>query len=560
MAQITYQEKLSRQFNRYVVGIVLVFFGILSLLLLLHSFFITEYENLQNSQLLSDTVTRTCRQYEEFLRSEEAQETFLARLREENSDNYTSYYFNSFALSAGVDGGLILCDEDDQIVYNSVEHDPTNLHLSYFHSLLLENLHHQGEIYHTIYQRSAEMGSYVMAVPLYDSVGRYAGAAAVYIDCSDWEEVMRQNQFDGIIVGGNDYVLAVSNSALLDGPVNRFALEESPFYTAGGQSYRQSSGTVSEYGITFYIFQHAGDLSPYYAILAIAIIILVATLLITGRSFSRRIANLNSSSVETLHNEITAIQNRQGEHRIELHTGDEFETIADHINTMLDHLEALNERNMELDRLNNQMERLQLEAQFDPHFLYNTLESIRYGVRLGDRDVDSMILKLTALLRYSINSVQTQVTLEEDLRHLQDYLDIIQYRFQSRFHYHVDIPAQCLSHPCPKLLIQPLVENSVKYGLQKRKNLTVSIRGWQDEDFLYIEVKDDGPGMEEGRLEEVRQLIQESPDQQSSHHGLKNVARRLKLQFGGGSGMELSSIPGEGTVTLLRVAHIEVAL
>lgn len=558
MAQITYQEKLSRQFNRYIVGISLAFLGVLTLLLLLHAFFITQYQNLQNSQLLSQSVRETCQEYEQFLLSEPAQETFLARLRGENSDNYTSYYFNSFVLTAQADSGLILSDAADEIVYNSVEHDATSIHLKYFHSLLLENLHGQEGIYHTVYQLADRTGKLVMAVPLYDEWGNYAGAAGVYIDCVDWEDIMRRNQFDGIVAGGHDYVLAISNPALLDGPMNRFRLEDTDFYTAGGQTYRLSRAEVERYDIAVYTFRYPGDLLPYYLMLLLAILVLILTLLITGGRFARRIANLNSASVETLHDEITAIQNRQGEHRIELHTGDEFETIADHINTMLDHLEALNERNMELDRLNNQMERLQLEAQFDPHFLYNTLESIRYGVRLGDREVDGLILKLTALLRYSINSTQTEVTLEEDLRHLQDYLDIIQYRFRSRFCYRLEIPETCLGHHCPKLLIQPVVENSVKYGLQKRKKLTVSVRGWQDEDFLYIEVRDDGPGMPEERLEEMRRLIRTSADQQSGHHGLKNVARRLKLQFGEGSGMELESIPEQGTTVLLRVAHSEV--
>lgn len=207
--------------------------------------------------------------------------------------------------------------------------------------------------------------------------------------------------------------------------------------------------------------------------------------------------------------------------------------------------------------MNNQMERLQLEAQFDPHFLYNTLESIRYSIRLGDKDADFIILKLTSLLRYSIDAPEEMVSLRSDLLHLRDYLTIIQYRFQDRFHYELDIPDSCLDHPCPRLCLQPIVENSVKYVLQRQQSLTVTIRAWEDEDFLYLEVADDGVGMSQELLEEMRHLIAAKTAPYSTHHGLKNIARRLNLQFGGGSGMELNSVPGQGTQVLLRIAHME---
>ena len=557
MARISYQEKLSRQFNRYIVSIALVLLAALSALLLLHTFFITQFQNLKNNQLLCQQVEEDCLQWENFLRSEESQNTFLSRLRDQCSDNHVSYFVNSFSLERDLEGGLILSDRNGEIVYNSVVHDHTNLHLSYFHSLLAENVIETGtELYDTIYQKTGETGCYVLAVPVYNQNRIRQGVAAVYISGGNWEDEMRQNQFDGVVVGGNDYVLAVSNPGLLDGLMNRFAPEEGGFYSAGGRSYRQTKDAVAKYGLTVFTYQQTGDMLAYYMVLVLAICVLLLALLFTGRTFSHRIADLNARSVETLHEEITTIQDRAGKHRIELHTDDEFETIAEHINTMLDHLDSLNQRNMELARLNNQMERLQLEAQFDPHFLYNTLESIRYGVRLGDKGIDSMILRLTGLLRYSISPAESPVTLEEDLGHLQDYLDIIHYRFQSRFHYSINIPDNCLSRYCPKLLLQPLVENSVKYGLQCRKTLTVTIRGWEEEGFLCLEVRDDGPGIEPERLEELRALIA-SGDRQSTHHGLKNVARRLQLQFGSDSTLNLASRPGEGTAVRIRVAHTE---
>ena len=102
------------------------------------------------------------------------------------------------------------------------------------------------------------------------------------------------------------------------------------------------------------------------------------------------------------------------------------------------------------------------------------------------------------------------------------------------------------------------MENSVKYGMQQRSVLTVRICGWKDEDFLYLEVSDDGPGMDPALLSEMQTLIGSNADQRSPHYGLRNIARRLRLQFGAGSSMELHSVQGQGTTVLLRVSHMEV--
>ena len=514
MASGSYQEKLGRQFAGYVAGMILLFFAAFTVILLVYTMGINGYQNAKYNGMLADSFTGECDSYAGFLRDKDTQELFLRRLAGEVSDNYMSYYYNSFALTTEVSSGLILSDEAGEIVYCGVDNGEPVTHLRYFNFLVQQNLKENGPVYHAVYSLYGDESKFVLAVPLYWEDGTQAGAAAVYIDGSGWESRMRQEQFDGVITNQEGYIIAASNrEAFSEEGINRFLPQNGRSYLYNGQKY----GVTTTYLPDYQVYIH--------------------TLLKKG---------------------VSAIQEENGERRIQLHTGDEFEDIADHINTMLDHLAVLNDRNMELARLNSQMERLQLEAQFDPHFLYNTLESIRYAVHLGAQDVDGIILKLTALLRYSISDTDGPVVLREDLRHLRDYLDIIQYRFQSRFRHQIEIADSCLEHPCPKLCLQPIVENSVKYGLHHRKVLTVRIRGWEDEDFLYLEVRDDGTGMEPKLLAEMQELIHSKQERHSVHYGLKNIARRLVLQFGAGSGMELSSIQDEGTTVLLRIAHTEV--
>lgn len=552
----SYQKKLSRQFARYAAGIVLVFFTVFTVILLVYTLGFNTYLNAKNNDLLSRAFLQSYRQYTDFLTAEDTQALFLRRLDGEVSDNYVSYWFNSFVLTTGLSSELILTDGQDNIAYANVDGGPST-HLRYFDRLVRQNLGGAGTVYSTTYRLFENTGKYVLSTPLFREDGSMAGAASVYIDGSGWASMMLQNQFDGVITDTEGWIIAASNRTLVDG-IHRFRPDLGRTLYAGRQ-YWMSRTYEPRCGVYLYTFVKNSGLTAYYAVALCALAVLVAALLLTGRTFARRIADLNSRSVEILHTELTAIQSGDGSHRVELHTGDEFETIADHINAMLDHLEFLNSRNLELGRLNSQMERLQLEAQFDPHFLYNTLESIRYAVRLGDRDADSVILKLTSLLRYSIGDPAEMVSLRADLLHLRDYLAIIQYRFPGRFHYRLDIPDGCLDHPCPRLCLQPIVENSVKYVLQRQQTLAVAIRAWEDGAFLYLEVTDNGTGIPPALLEEIRRLIASETDLHSTHHGLKNIARRLSLQFGAGSGMELDSVPGEGTRVLLRIAHTEDA-
>lgn len=552
MASVSYQEKLSQQFTRYVAGMILFFFAAFTVVLLIYTLGINHYRNSKYNSQMTASFTRSYSQYSEFLRSLDTQKVFLRRLAGEVSDNYTAYYYNSFSLSTDTKSGLILSNAEGDVVFSNVDNGEPGSHLSYFNRLVQQNLTGAKGVYSSVYSLLGS-SKYVLAVPLFWEDDTPAGAAAVYVDSSAWEAEMRQNQFDGLITDGSGHIIAASSRIWLGG-INRY--QPSDTIDINAQKYTVNSSYLPEQDVYIYTFLKNGGVGPYYAIAALALAAMLIALLVTGRTFARRIANLNSRSLETLHQELTAIQ-EAGHQRLELHTGDEFEDIADHINTLLDHLRSLSDRNLELAHLNNQMERLQLEAQFDPHFLYNTLESIRYAIRLGDKDVDAIILKLTALLRYSISTPDAPVVLRDDLRRMQDYLDIIQYRFRTRFRYEISIPESCLDHPCPKLILQPLVENSVKYGLQQRAVLTVRIRGWEDEDYLYLEVSDDGTGMDPALLSEMQALVQANVDQHSSHYGLRNIARRLRLQFGAGSNMELHSVQGQGLTVLLRISHTE---
>lgn len=554
MTRTTYQKKLSRHFTQYAAILVLLLFLAFTLILSVYTFGLDIYRNSRNNRLLSDQFSLTYKEYAGFLKEEDTRILFQRRLREEVSDQYLAYQYRLFSRTAHLPGMLILSDRQGNIRYVSAGGESLNTHLKYFNSLIHQNLVKTPVSYTTVYRFLNKTGKYVIAAPVSDERGRMIGSAVIYIDDSSWEEIMRQNQFDGIITDSSGHIIAASNRNMVED--QKFFPEDSRLvYRLQTERYWYKTSCLSQYGIYIHTFLKSTEIGPYYFLTVIELAVLLAGLLLTGRLLSQRIAGLNSRSLEILHREINAIQTGEAGRRISLDTGDEFEDISRHINTMLDHLEALNNRNLVLQQLNSQMERLRLEAQLDPHFLYNNLENIRYAIRMGDRNVDDIILKLTSLLRYSISSAKSVVTLEEDLQHLQNYLSIIQFRFGDRFRFSVSVPEACMNRLCPRMCLQPLLENSVKYVLQQQQVLQVSVRGWQDDAFLYLEVTDNGMGFPADRLAELRKIISTDQQLNSPHHGLRNVARRLALQFGSDSCMTLDNLPGGGARILLRIAH-----
>ena len=177
------------------------------------------------------------------------------------------------------------------------------------------------------------------------------------------------------------------------------------------------------------------------------------------------------------------------EHRIQLHTADEFEDVGGQINELLEHIMYLNRRNEELIDLNARIEFQQLTEQINPHFLYNTLETIRNLVVFDAPKAEELIIDLTDILRYSVDTSRQEVLLQEDMEYLYQYLNIQGCRFGERLRWQVDLDPACGGCHVPKLLIQPIVENSIKYGFQKKMELNISIAGRVEDGVLRIDRK-----------------------------------------------------------------------
>jgi len=197
-------------------------------------------------------------------------------------------------------------------------------------------------------------------------------------------------------------------------------------------------------------------------------------------------------------------------------------------------------------RANVVSELRQLESQFNPHFLFNTLENIKFMIKLEPDTASKMIVALSALLRYSINNTVRQVVLKDDLTYLDNYLVIQQARFGKRLDYQATVADEALTCLVPKLLLQPVVENAIKYGADAQGKITIRAKLQVVDKQLQVEITDKGMGIQPEQLSSLQKLLsQEAND--SVHTGIYNIHRRIQLMYGSAYGLTISCPPEGGT-------------
>ncbi|MEG2602274.1 MAG: histidine kinase, partial [Carnobacterium sp.] len=197
-----------------------------------------------------------------------------------------------------------------------------------------------------------------------------------------------------------------------------------------------------------------------------------------------------------------------------------------------------------------------LQSQFNPHFLFNMLETIRYTMVSDQDKAQRIILTLARLLRYSIHQGQNWEILQKDMDYISDYLALHQYRYNNRLTYQIDLDPSLTKVEIPKLLLQPIVENSIKYGYQNQTNLTIKISVQAQQDKIWITVEDDGPGIATKQLSEIEANLRQEIINLSSI-GLYNTDRKIKLIYGEKYGLKIKSTLGLGTIVQIELPLIK---
>ena len=198
-----------------------------------------------------------------------------------------------------------------------------------------------------------------------------------------------------------------------------------------------------------------------------------------------------------------------------------------------------------------------LQSQINPHFLYNTLDSIVWMIT-GERYDDAvfMITQLASLFRISLSKGKTVIKIEDEVKHARNYMNIQKIRYKNSFEVDFQIEEDILDGCIVKLVLQPLLENAIYYGMEFMDGEgEIHVRGYRKDKDVYLEVEDNGLGMPE---EEAAELLngKERPHKHGSGVGLVNVHSRLKLRFGEAYGLVIHSCPDEGMMVQIHIPYI----
>lgn len=552
----TFQKKLEKTASHQIVIIILV--GCLLFSIAIFSISALDQRLKQEKHL--DGVAEIFRDIHssalDFLQNEDSIASFGKIIREQESTekNRLRYYLSNFNITAPVDLNLILTDEKDQIVFSSFSAEKMNLHMQEFNRIAVQNARkYRQNVYSTVYYFSGNSSKYVLICPMYEG-DVYKGSAAAYFQGEDWGRHFLKYQYDTILVNSNDDVIYCSNTSFRPaGAGNKYHPSDKRGYVFVNDSrYLTGERHLTDMGITAYSFIY----SPYnYNYILIGILTILGLGLVWSLMFFHllgEMAEKTSASVELLVKELRVIRKEDPDHMVQLETGDEIEAIAEQINKMVTSIKDLNQRNMDLLNLNNRMEIQNLQAQINPHFIYNTLDNIRYLIVQDVAKADELIERFTHILRYSINNTKQITFMQEDMEYIQDYLVIQKTRFGDRFQYQVEIEPECERIMIPKLLLQPLIENSLKYGFQKKTDIFVRVHGWLSGDYMIVQVEDNGPGQPEDVLESLRDILK-SGEINTVHNGLQNINRRIALEYGHDSGLTLENRSGGGFLVTLKL-------
>ncbi|MDD2972780.1 MAG: histidine kinase [Lachnospiraceae bacterium] len=226
------------------------------------------------------------------------------------------------------------------------------------------------------------------------------------------------------------------------------------------------------------------------------------------------------------------------------------------------------DRNKTIQLSTKQAEFLALQNQINPHFLYNTLDAIRGDALCAGMDnIADITEALSTFFRYTITEVGNLVTLEDELENIDNYFTIQKYRFGDKLKIHIDIEEddEILQLQCPKLMLQPIVENAIFHGLEKKnKGGIVSIDFDVSDSRVVINVRDDGIGIDEDTLNKINQKLDHismgyivDEGKHKSGIALNNVCRRIKLLFGEEYGIHIYSMQGLGTQACISLPMLK---
>ncbi len=306
---------------------------------------------------------------------------------------------------------------------------------------------------------------------------------------------------------------------------------------------------VTHYSSIYEVIENETKSIVIYGIIVTFLVILITILF--SKKFSSRIQVLYKKMLKVQKGDLEITENVIGE--------DEIGELDNYFNGSIEKIKSLIRENYIEKIEKREAELVALQFQINPHFLYNTLESINYIAEIYDcNEISIMSQKLGEMFRYSLNKDSEEfVMFYQEENHIRNYIDIQNIRFDDKYSIITNVSEEIKKYKILKFILQPIVENAIKYGFRNREKGTIKIETEVVEKYLMMTVTDDGIGISEEMLSEINEFINDMSfnlDQtRGKSIGLRNVNLRIKMTCGDEYGIEIKSVIGIGTKVIYKL-------
>lgn len=529
-----YQKNNQRQMIIIVLGVILI-------VVLIYNFLFWFYIDARRNEAINHTNENLIRvlktvdnSFDIIAENEELNNCIIKYFEGDCGSNEVLFAFNNTPSAFNGEMKLIIFDANENKVIDNVK----NREVTESYNLALSILR-DDQAMRILYINQKQV--YLMRVVPLIKNNQLLGKMVMLVDNETFSQHISIQPSHYSIINNSKTSFVYSDAIYLQGYLGRLKYQEiigNHEYTVKETQYNENIGVVS--------FSLVENQNQTFYLGSILIVVVGGLILIAFGFISRRVVSLSSENINQLSLQMNALMAGNIEH-LDINSNDEIQDIAMQINELVQSINRIHHNNVALLEIAHEAEIKQLIAQFNPHFLYNTLETIRATMTYDQSIASELMVLLNKVLRYSLNS-ENVMSLEEDLKYIRDYLRILEIRFDQRLSYTIDIKNVDVTTVIPKLLLQPFIENSVKYGFKHQKNLKLDIKIESIDQNIVIEITDDGPGISDEAIASIGV---------AKGHGLYNSIRRIQL-LNPLNQVEIKKIGVKGTQVRITIRRTHV--
>lgn len=558
---VTFKDYMKRVFVRYIVALIcLMFIIFLAFMLLNYRLFVVK-ANTDCNQAVSSFIADQWSTYHNGIKDFASKEELTRALLKQDNLREVNQLLYEFSLSQELRTNFVLLNQEQEIIATNLYKTNQLLFLANrtVQEALMSLAVEPGKTYSGVIHIPFDHGqksnlTFIRAIMANNKI---VGYLVFCLQENSLSGIMRNRDADIIVItDAFNNVVFSTNSLMIDSlgkykddPENKstIVIDKKPFHV--------TANTIAESNIRIITMISIAQQQQIIQFGTIFLICISAFLLLLMRFLADKVTERHLYSIDELLYAVNECRQGNINYRIKSQTFEEFQMLYDNFNSMMIKVQQLIQSNNEMAERKRLMEVKQLEGQFNPHFAFNVLEALRYVILINPEQAAKMVVAFANLMRYSINYGSTHVSLKTDIGYVQDYLLLQKMRHNQRLEYIIDIDEAILACKVPKLLIQPIVENSIIHGLEKSKKITIRIIGRAMDNQLVLCVEDDGPGLDQAQLATLQALLNDE-NAMPERIGLYNVHRVVQLLYGQEYGLALESAQGKGMRVLLKIPAI----